>query len=1330
MPDRRFALLIGNGTYDHLGDLHGPKHDVEQLRRVLEDPNIGAFESVTPLCDQPADSVRQRIEGFFADKKRDDLLLIYFSGHGLVTGSGRLYLAVKNTNRDLLHSTGVSAQFITRIMDDRSLQRVVLVLDSCYSGAHDRGAKGEHELQLDLGEIFASGYGRVVMTATRATERAWDGGALEGDAETDCSLFTHYLIEGLTTGGAGGASERVTVNAWYDYAQEKVAEALASLPAHRQQHPKLWIEQDGPPLIIARNPHPALPQLEPEAIAGHHVISYSAVDGEAAALRLYDALTERGVPVWLDQRDVQQPGPPWDAQVDQALQGCRSLLLLVTPAVADGDCQREWRLALRYKKPIVPLRMDAAADVPFYLSNRDSLRFTGAFDAAVTDLQRHLHWLATPAGTLRTLEDRLSDARRDLRRATSTERTRIRQEIQQLTRQIKAQRQVVNDPEQQQAIAEQRIQSGLERERTPERPTTGVRDRGKFINPPPMVAPAYFQDRTVELGLLGDYLKDDACRLITVVGRAGVGKTAMTCLLLEALEKGRLPTLDGSKTERGERLDVDGIVYLSAVGQRRIGVPHLYADLCELLDDETAQRLDALYQDPKVSTRAKMQALLAAFPRRRVIVLLDNFEDVMDPATRAVTDEELDEALRALVTAPHHSVNVILTTRVAPRALALVEPGRQRCLELDTGLKSPHAENALRAMDADGAVGLKTAPEAQLAEARDLTRGYPRALEALYGILSADRHTRLQEILAEADELPPETVVEALVGQAFSRLDEAARQVMQALAVYDRPVTPAAVDYLLQPYRAGIDSAPVLNRLVSAHFVRKDGGRYHLHPVDRAYAFARIPEGSEADRPAPEPSIWKQLIPKIRGNTSSESQQPVWSQVALLHRGADYFRQARLPRAEWRTLDDLAPQLAEFDLRCAGGEYEAAAQVLQSIDFDYLLLWGHYHLMARLHERLQSQLEDPTLKQSNAGNLGTALANMGQIQKAIVLYEDALTIAREQEDKHNEGVWLGNLGLSYADLGQTQRAIELHEQALAIAREIGDRAGEGRHLGNLGLCYYSLGQTQRAIEFYEQALAIAREIGNRQGESATLGNLGICYADLGQTQRAIELYEQALTIDREVGYRQGEGIRLGNLAEALIDQGHYDEAIQRAQESIKIGEEINNPVICSHSHGQISLVQLYNGDLHAARAAAEAAREYDVPELNHTARALLGVIALRQGDRDAAQAAFTAAVDAADTILAHTADYYDALDAKGLALAGLALCEPERDRVARRLQQAQAAYGAARAINRDAGIVARVLRLLDALAAAAPAGLLDGVRAAAAGDASQKSDFLEKSDFS
>ena len=72
---------------------------------------------------------------------------------------------------------------------------------------------------------------------------------------------------------------------------------------------------------------------------------------------------------------------------------------------------------------------------------------------------------------------------------------------------------------------EQRIESGLERERQPaDKPA--VR-RAKFVNPPPMTAPSWFQDRYVETRLIGEFLRDGGLRLLAVVGRGGVGKTAM-----------------------------------------------------------------------------------------------------------------------------------------------------------------------------------------------------------------------------------------------------------------------------------------------------------------------------------------------------------------------------------------------------------------------------------------------------------------------------------------------------------------------------------------------------------------------------------------------------------------------------------------------------------------------------------------------------------------------------------------------------------------------------------------------------------------------------------
>ena len=103
----------------------------------------------------------------------------------------------------------------------------------------------------------------------------------------------------------------------------------------------------------------------------------------------------------------------------------------------------------------------------------------------------------------------------------------------------------------------------------------------------------------------------------------------------------------------------------------------------------------------------------------------------------------------------------------------------------------------LRQLDADNRVGLREASDALLAKAWERTSGFPRALEALYAILAVDRDTTLDEILTDASRLLPDNVVQALVGDAFSRLDLTAQQVMEALAIYERPVSATAVDISL-----------------------------------------------------------------------------------------------------------------------------------------------------------------------------------------------------------------------------------------------------------------------------------------------------------------------------------------------------------------------------------------------------------------------------------------------------------------------------------------------------------------------------------------------------
>jgi len=200
---RRFALVIGNSRYDdpHLGRLKAPSVDVDALERVLKSPAIGQFDEVIALRNEGCAEVRKAVARFYDQRQRDDLLFLYFSGHGVKDEQGHLYLALRDTELSLLAGSAVETAFISGRMDRSFSKRQVVVLDCCHSGAFARGSKGSELASVGTAEAFeGTGLGRVILTATDATQYAWEGDRVTG--ETQSSLFTHFLVDGLRTGAA------------------------------------------------------------------------------------------------------------------------------------------------------------------------------------------------------------------------------------------------------------------------------------------------------------------------------------------------------------------------------------------------------------------------------------------------------------------------------------------------------------------------------------------------------------------------------------------------------------------------------------------------------------------------------------------------------------------------------------------------------------------------------------------------------------------------------------------------------------------------------------------------------------------------------------------------------------------------------------------------------------------------------------------------------------------------------------------------------------------------------------------------------------------------
>ncbi|GAA1577286.1 hypothetical protein GCM10009827_118920 [Dactylosporangium maewongense] len=273
---RGAALLIATYKYGdpRLRRLTAPAHDAEALATVLSDTSIGNFE-VTTLINKPYDLVAGAISNFYRDARGDDLTLLYFTGHGLKDDRGRLYFAMSNTSCDTLPFTGISAEHLLESMEDSMSRRQVLILDCCYGGAFPMGRMTKSDTAVHTLERFkgSSGRGRTVLTASDATQYAFDGRQADGDAIQ--SVFTRHLVAGLRDGSADlDGDGDITVDELYSYVYRHVVQDMP------QQRPKKQDNIEGS-TVIAQNANWSLP-----AALRHAATSPYATDRFGAVERL------------------------------------------------------------------------------------------------------------------------------------------------------------------------------------------------------------------------------------------------------------------------------------------------------------------------------------------------------------------------------------------------------------------------------------------------------------------------------------------------------------------------------------------------------------------------------------------------------------------------------------------------------------------------------------------------------------------------------------------------------------------------------------------------------------------------------------------------------------------------------------------------------------------------------------------------------------------------------------------------------------------------------------------------------------------------------------
>jgi tetratricopeptide (TPR) repeat protein len=496
-------------------------------------------------------------------------------------------------------------------------------------------------------------------------------------------------------------------------------------------------------------------------------------------------------------------------------------------------------------------------------------------------------------------------------------------------------------------------------------------------------------------------------------------------------------------------------------------------------------------------------------------------------------------------------------------------------------------------------------------------------------------------------------------------------------------VRPEAVDHVVQLQQRGPKALFVLDRLVDKQLVRRDGEHYLLPREYWRYALARVPVEPAGNQAAAE----------------------VYTQRTLALRAAEYFAGARKSPEECQRIEDLTAQLVEFDLRVRGEDWERAFEVLSSIDWRFLVPWGHARKVVELHSLLEGRLTDPAQQQASIGMIGTAYYELSKYAKAVRYYQRAIRVAQPLESQLMRKRWVTNLGSAHYQLGETRTALRQYEEALELARQAKILAEEAAPLSGLALCHADLGQFELAREYNEQALLVATATANLRLLAEQLATAGQLHGELGEPALARPRFDHALAVARGDGYRLMEGHCLVDLAEIDLDEASFMDARGLARRALRVNHHLGNPELARHGNYVVALADLCMNDVDGARVAVDVACDYGVKQWSRCPAALQGIVMLRQEDRDEAYDAFDLAIAEADALLDDASDRFAALDVMGLAWLGIAVAGKEY-----RLGEAAEAFVAARAVTQAPGVIARVRRLLDELAKADRDGLVAQIR--------------------